>query len=168
MKTIQYIAILCLCFITGCDEPTFPNCPSDGIYSEECPCKSNMYRWHDLCFFKYDNELLFRGKSQKQTCMEEFQLTFNKFSPMVGFSLMKINGYETFVDVVQRDNLGIYSIILDGVCELTNLPSFQLRLLTKDINDKTETIKGYIYWWNHENQSFHDTEEEIELLRFRY
>jgi len=168
MKAFKITFIIGLYFILSCNPPHFKDCPEVGIYSEECPCASNMYRWNSYCHFKNDGDLLFRGKSAEQSCLGEFQLIFSKVNPMDGFIFMKMDGFITLVNIVLTDDIGIYSESLSAVCKEINYPIFQLRLLTKDISEKTETIKGYLYWWNHENQSYHDTEEKIELKRFRY
>ncbi|MCB9310153.1 MAG: hypothetical protein H6567_08860 [Lewinellaceae bacterium] len=169
MNPLKYLVVFCFVGFFSCDPPIVKNCPYDGIYTEECPCNDNMYRWQSYCYPKYENEIIFIGESSKHECLKEFLVNHNKFYPMSQFTLTKYSGgIPIAVNFYKKDDDGIFTQLLEGECKDNSLPAFQIKYLTQDINDKTETIKAKIYWWNIENGTYYDDEEDIELKKFMY
>lgn len=169
MNSLKFLIVFCFVGFISCEPPIVKNCPNDGIYTEECPCNDNMYRWQSNCYPKYENDIIFKGGSSKHECLKEFIVNHNKFHPMNDFTLTTYyGGSPSLIHFSKKDEEGIYSELLEVVCYPNGLPAFQIKYLTQDINVKTETIKAKIYWWNIENGTSYDDEEDIELEKFVY
>lgn len=109
MKRIKLILFLIAFFAFGCHPANTPHCEYDIIYTDECPCASNMSRWYDMCRYKNTEEFGFRGGGHFHDCMDDYPVIIPKRDKTDEFILLQKNGLMRVTHVIRRTEEWIYS-----------------------------------------------------------
>lgn len=166
MKPIITVIISAFLIIgSGCQKPT-PDCTLLGQYTEECPCQAGWYPWQSLCIPKDDNGLDYRGSTAEIDCLKDFLVLISKDPPYKGFMYVLPTGFREYVHFIYKDETFGYSEIIGG-CEAGYLPAFQVVINLNDVSEQKDTVRGTLRWWHHEDEIYHDLEEEVLFVKHR-
>lgn len=166
MKELKIILFILFISALGCNPINTSDCVSEFVFTEDCPCADNMYRWHDQCRDKKTWELVFRGGSLTHECMNDFLVILPKVDRLEEIYLIKQSGYFTVTHIIRRTDDWIYSEVLGLCSDTSNLPAFQVGINYKEVLDGSATIHGKVNWWHEEFQTYADTEEDITFVRY--